>query len=105
MIDYVLSFYNQTFFIFGNIDNIIMILGATLGLEIEKFLPKRFQVGLGVIFGASLGNACSDFLGGIGANDFILAINTAMGCLTAMIFIPIFAFIGKLKRLYRKEIK
>ena len=37
MIDYI---------IFGIIDNAVMIIGAMTGLELERFLPKRFQHGL-----------------------------------------------------------
>jgi hypothetical protein len=44
-----------------------MIFGAFTGLEIEKYLPKKFQSGhlLIVIAGAGIGNAFSDFLGGL----------------------------------------
>ena len=37
MIDYV---------VYGIVDNGVMILGAMTGLELERFLPKKFQTGL-----------------------------------------------------------
>ena len=42
------------FIIFGIIDNAVMILGALTGVEVEKYLPKQFQKGLGVVFGAGI---------------------------------------------------
>ena len=50
--------------IFGIVDNGIMLLGAFFGIGLEKYLPKRFQVGLGALIGAGIGNAVSDFMGG-----------------------------------------
>ena len=51
--------------IFGFVDNSILIAGAVTGLEVERFLPKRFQVGVGVIAGAGIGNTVSDALGAL----------------------------------------
>ena len=42
------------FIVFGIIDNGVMILGAMTGYEVEKYLPKQFQSGLGVVYGLSL---------------------------------------------------
>ena len=75
--------------LFGIIDNGIMIIGAFWGLSIEKFLPKKYQIGLGAIIGAGLGNAISDFLGGLGERNLELACGTFIGCLLALILIPI----------------
>ena len=57
----------QMFFdyvVFGIVDNGVMLISAFFGLGLEKYLPKRFQVGLGAVIGAGLGNAFSDFMGG-----------------------------------------
>ena len=54
------------YIIFGIVDNGVMILGAFTGIEVEKYLPERFKMGaLMPIVGAGLGNATSDFLGGL----------------------------------------
>ena len=53
----------QMFFdyvVFGIVDNGVMLISAFFGLGLEKYLPKRFQVGLGAVIGAGLGNALSD---------------------------------------------
>jgi len=84
--------------VFGIIDNGIMIIGAFFGLSMEKFFPKKLQVGLGAIVGAGLANAVSDFLGGVGERNIELAFGTFFGCLIALIFIPIIVYIkGKIK--------
>ena len=51
--------------IFGFIDNAVLIAGAVTGYEVERFLPRRFQVGVGAIAGAGVGNTVSDFLGAV----------------------------------------
>ena len=76
------------YIIFGLVDNGVMIIGALFGLEVEKLLPARFQVGMGAIIGAGIGNACSDFLGGIVACNSQLAVGTGLGCLIALLIIP-----------------
>mgnify|MGYP003642669434 CR=1 FL=1 len=48
--------------IFGFIDNAVLIAGAVTGYEVERFLPRRFQVGVGAIAGAGIGNTVSDAL-------------------------------------------
>ena len=91
------------FIVFGIIDNAVMIFGAMTGYEVEKYLPKRFQSGLGVVYGAGIGNALSDFAGGATTASWDLAFGTALGCILGLIFIPMFAFIGKLRRLKNKQ--
>ena len=87
MIDYI---------IFGIIDNAVMLTGAIFGYKIEKKFPKKLQTGfLGATIGAGLGNAFSDFLGGLGATNLSLAFGSAIGCLIALGIIPIYLKISK----------
>jgi len=74
---------------FGIIDNAIMIIGAFYGLSIERLLPKSYQKGLGAVIGAGIGNAISDFFGGLGEGNLELAIGTFTGCILALVLIPI----------------
>ena len=79
------------FILFGIVDNGVMIFGAFTGLEIEKYLPKKFQTGhLLVIAGAGIGNAFSDFLGGLASLNYPLAIGSGLGCVLALGLIPLF---------------
>jgi len=78
------------YLIFGIVDNVVMLVGAFFGLGLEKYLPKRFQVGLGAIIGAGIGNAFSDFMGGVASLNWPLAFGTGLGCIFALITIPIF---------------
>ena len=89
MLDYI---------IYGIVDNGIMILGAMTGYELERFLPKKYQKGLGAVIGAGLGNTCSDFLGGMSTLNIELATGTAAGCLIGLLFIPTILLT---KRIYR----
>ena len=87
MLDYI---------IFGVIDNAVMLTGALFGVSIEKKLPKKLQTGfMGATIGAGLGNAFSDFLGGLGASNLDLAIGSGLGCLLALIIIPIYLTIKR----------
>ena len=76
--------------IFGIVDNGVMLLGAFFGIGLEKYLPRRFQVGLGAIIGAGIGNAVSDFMGGAVSLNWPLALGTGLGCVMALILIPLF---------------
>ncbi len=76
--------------IFGIVDNGIMLLGAFFGIGLEKYLPRRFQVGLGALIGAGIGNAVSDFMGGAVSLNWPLAFGTGLGCIMALVFIPLF---------------
>ena len=90
------------YIIFGVIDNAVMLSGALFGVSIEKKFPKKLQSGfLGATIGAGLGNAFSDFLGGLGATNMELAFGSAIGCLMALVLIPLylaFQMRGKIKR-------
>ena len=79
MLDYI---------IFGLVDNGIVILGALYGLHIEKYFPKNLQVGMGAVYGAGLGNAVSDFMGGAVTASWSLAFGTAIGCLFILLLVP-----------------
>jgi len=76
--------------IFGIVDNGVLLLGAYTGLEIEKFLPRRFQSGAGAVVGAGIGNTISDTIGAAidpALNGMIAGITC--GCLIPLLFIPI----------------
>ena len=84
------------YIIFGIIDNAVMLTGAIFGYKIEKTLPNKIQTGwLGLTLGAGLGNAFSDFLGGLGATNLNLAFGSGLGCLIALGIIPIYLKITK----------
>lgn len=84
------------YIIFGVIDNAVMLSGALFGVSIEKKLPKRLQTGfLGCTLGAGLGNAFSDFLGGLGATNIELAVGSGLGCLLALVLIPAYLIVKK----------
>ncbi len=93
------------YFIFGIIDNFIMIVGAFTGVSVERFLPDSLQRGLGGILGAGIGNTLSDFLGGVGAGNMELAIFTGLGCIVGLIFIPIFYILLKNKSIDNETFK
>ena len=77
------------YIIFGIIDNAVMLTGALFGISIEKKFPKKLQTGyLGATVGAGLGNTFSDFLGGVGATNMDLAFGSALGCIIALVLIP-----------------
>mgnify|MGYP004451072939 FL=1 len=79
--------------IFGLIDNFVLIIGGFTGLEVERWLPFR-TVGVGAVLGAGVGNAVSDFLGGLPL-DLAFAIGTFLGCLAGLVFIPVWLVAGK----------
>ena len=89
-IDYVL---------FGIVDNGVMLVGAFFGLGLEKYLPSKLQVGLGAVIGAGIGNAVSDFAGGLASGNLVLAIGTGFGCLIALVAIPL---LHKLQKYFSK---
>ena len=82
------------YLIFGFVDNGVMLLGALYGLHIEKYLPKKYQVGLGAVYGAGFGNAVSDWAGGMASLNYGLAFGSFIGCLIALALVP---FLLKLK--------
>ena len=84
------------YIIFGIIDNAVMLTGALFGVSFEKKLPKKLQTGfMGATIGAGLGNAFSDFLGGLGATNLELALGSGLGCLISLLIIPIYLTIKR----------
>ena len=84
------------YIIFGIVDNAVMLAGALFGVSLEKKLPKKLQSGfLGATLGAGIGNAFSDFLGGLGATNIELALGSGLGCLISLVIIPIYLAIKK----------
>ena len=76
--------------IFGMIDNGVLLLGAFTGLEVEKYLPKRFQKGLGAVAGAGIGNTVSDGLGAaLDPSMTHMIVGIVVGCLIPLIVIPV----------------
>ena len=84
------------YIIFGIVDNAVMLAGALFGVSLEKKLPKKLQSGfLGATLGAGIGNAFSDFLGGLGATNIELALGSGLGCLISLVIIPIYLTIKR----------
>jgi len=82
--------------IFGMIDNGVLLLGAFTGMEVERYLPKRFQTGLGSIVGAGLGNTLSDALGAtIDPSMQPMIVGITIGCLIPLLAIPVIAYFKK----------
>jgi len=79
--------------IFGLIDNFVLIIGGFTGLRIERWLPFH-TIGTGAVIGAGVGNAVSDFLGGLPL-DLAFAVGTFLGCLAGLAFIPVWLAAGK----------
>jgi len=78
--------------IFGFIDNAVLIAGAVTGYEVERFLPRRFQVGVGAIAGAGIGNTVSDALGAVLDPALIhMTGGIVLGCLIPLVVIPLIA--------------
>lgn len=83
------------YIIFGLVDNGVMLLGALYGLHIETLLPKKYQIGMGAIFGAGIGNAVSDFMGGAATASWDLAFGSFFGCILALAFVPALIWLKK----------
>ena len=78
--------------IFGFIDNAVLIAGAVTGYEVARFLPRRFQVGVGAIAGAGVGNTVSDALGAVLDPALIhMTGGIVLGCLIPLVVIPLIA--------------
>ncbi len=78
--------------LFGFIDNAVLLVGAYTGFEVEKVLPKRFQVGVGAIAGAGIGNTVSDATGAL-IDPALLSMvgGITLGCLIPLLAIPMLA--------------
>lgn len=84
--------------IFGFVDNFVLLIGAYTGLEVEKFLPKRFQVGVGAVAGAGIGNTVSDAAGALmDPALFHMVSGITIGCLIPLLAIPVITKIREAK--------
>jgi hypothetical protein len=78
--------------LFGFVDNAVLLIGAYTGLEVERFLPKRFQVGMGAVAGAGIGNTVSDAAGALIDPALLsMAGGITIGCLIPLLAIPVLA--------------
>jgi len=69
---------------------------AVRQVSLSTAATEPMQTGfLGATIGAGLGNAFSDFLGGLGATNLNLAFGSGLGCLIALGIIPIYLKITK----------
>ena len=74
-------------FIFGFVDNAVLIFGAVTGLEIEKYF-KGSGV-RGAVFGAAIGNSISDGLGCVFDPALQpMSVGVVLGTLVPILFIP-----------------
>jgi hypothetical protein len=70
--------------VFGIVDNGVLALCSLWGIDIDQKLSGK---GInGALYGALLGNALSDFIGGVMDFSLLVSFNIAVGCL---IVIPV----------------
>ena len=79
--------------VFGLVDNAVLIFGAYTGYEVDKLFKGNGK--LGAIVGAGLGNTVSDALGAILDPTIDALTGIVIGCLLAMLIIPIVEIINK----------
>ncbi len=80
--------------LFGLIDNGVLLVGAVFGLEVERVLPGKLRRGWGAVIGAGIGNAVSDFAGGLPIS-LEFAAGTAIGCMAALVALPVLLKVRK----------
>jgi hypothetical protein len=84
-------------FIFGFVDNAVLIIGAFTGFEIERYF-KGSGV-RGTIFGAAIGNTISDAFGAIlDPSIQPLLFGVVVGTLVPILFIPILERMLKIEK-------
>mgnify|MGYP000379974385 CR=1 FL=1 len=71
------------------------IIGGAIGNQIGNGSGRDAATVLGAIIGAGLGNTVSDFMGGAVSLNWALAFGTAVGCLIALVLIPVIHSIKK----------
>ena len=75
-------------FIFGFLDNAVLIFGAFTGVEIERYIGG--QGTRGAVFGAAIGNAVSDGIGAVADPALqAMALGIVLGTLVPIAFLPI----------------
>ena len=85
--------------IFGLLDNGVLILGAFTGLSVERYLPARFQAGVGAVVGAGIGNTVSDGVGDVVAPTLQGMVGgIVLGCIFPLFIIPIIAKYRKVEQ-------
>ena len=94
----------ETLLNFGLIDNGVMVLAfyyTYLNLEIyvEKHLNIKLSAFVLGVISAGLANTISDALGFILQGEFIYGLVVGLGCLLAMLLIPVLEYFKKHKRL------
>lgn len=70
--------------VFGIVDNGVLALCSLWGIDIDQKLSGKGVNG--ALYGALLGNALSDFIGGVMDFSLLVSFNIAVGCL---IVIPV----------------
>jgi hypothetical protein len=88
--------------IYGLVDNGVLILCAFLGFEVDVIVAKWFNRAtnpfLSTVIGAAVGNCLSDFIGAvIDPNTRPMAVGITLGCIYALILIPLLNTIFKPK--------
>ena len=83
------------YFVFGVVDNSVLILGALFGLSVERLLPVWLQQGRSAVLGAGIGNAVSDWLGGASTLNWPLAWGTFFGCIAVLVFVPLYFWLRR----------
>ena len=85
--------------IFGLLDNGVLILGAFTGLSVERYLPARFQAGVGAVVGAGIGNTVSDGVGAVVVRALLGVVGgIVLGCIIPLFIIPIIAKYRKVEQ-------
>ena len=79
--------------VFGLVDNGVLIFGAYTGYEVDKLFNGNGK--LGAIIGAGLGNTVSDALGAVLDPTIDALLGIVVGCLLAMLVIPVVEIINK----------
>ena len=79
-------------FVFGFLDNFVLILGAFTGLEVERFVGGNGA--RGAAYGAAIGNTVSDAIGAFADPALqAIALGIVVGTLVPIVLIPVFGWV------------